>query len=87
MSYNPAENAVLLITRTNNVENSTYDLYVVPKDADSSSPPENVDNKRSSGITAMWVARNRFAVLDRTHSVRLNCKFLGTISQSIIFIR
>jgi len=70
MSYNPAENAVLLITRTSNVENSTYDLYVVPKDADSSSPPENVDNKRSSGVTAMWVARNRFAVLDRTHSVR-----------------
>jgi len=69
MSYNPAENAVLLITRTSNVENSTYDLYVVPKDADTSAPLDNVENKRSSGITAIWVARNRFAVLDRTHSV------------------
>jgi coatomer protein complex subunit alpha (xenin) len=28
------------------------------------------EGKRSSGLTAVWVARNRFAVLDRTHSVR-----------------
>ncbi|XP_065347768.1 coatomer subunit alpha [Cloeon dipterum] len=69
MSYNPAENSVLLITRTENIENSVYDLYMVPKDVDSNSPPDNVENKRSSGITAIWVARNRFAVLDRTHSV------------------
>merc|ERR1711863_65141 len=27
------------------------------------------DGKRSSGLTAIWVARNRFAVLDRTHSL------------------
>lgn len=31
-----------------------------------SSAPEG---KRSSGLTAVWVARNRFAVLDRMHSV------------------
>lgn len=28
------------------------------------------EGKRSSGLTAVWVARNRFAVLDRMHSVR-----------------
>ena len=28
------------------------------------------DGKRSSGLNAVWVARNRFAVLDRTRSVR-----------------
>lgn len=27
------------------------------------------DGKRSAGLTAVWVARNRFAVLDKTHSV------------------
>ncbi len=27
------------------------------------------EGKRSSGLTAVWVARNRFAVLDRMHSV------------------
>uniref|UniRef100_A0A8C8UP76 Coatomer alpha subunit C-terminal domain-containing protein n=1 Tax=Peromyscus maniculatus bairdii TaxID=230844 RepID=A0A8C8UP76_PERMB len=42
MSYNPAENAVLLCTRASNLENS---------------------------LTAVWVARNRFAVLDRMHSL------------------
>jgi len=68
MSYNPAENAVLLCTRTSNVENSSYDLYSIPKDSDSQNP-ESPESKRSSGVTAIWVARNRFAVLDRTHSV------------------
>jgi hypothetical protein len=28
------------------------------------------EGKRSGGITAVWVARNRFAVLDKTHTVR-----------------
>ncbi|XP_067002871.1 coatomer subunit alpha [Anabrus simplex] len=70
MSYNPAENAVLLVTRTNNVENSSYDLYIIPKDSDSQNP-DTPDSKRSSGVTAVWVARNRFAVLDRTHSLTI----------------
>merc|ERR550532_1358249 len=68
MSYNPAENAVLLCTRASNLENSTYDLYQVPKDSDGQNP-DAPDAKRSSGLTAVWVARNRFAVLDRTHSL------------------
>ena len=68
MSYNPAENAVLLCTRSANLENSTYDLYQVPKDSDGQNP-DAPDAKRSSGLTAVWVARNRYAVLDRTHSL------------------
>ncbi|ELV10581.1 Coatomer subunit alpha, partial [Tupaia chinensis] len=68
MSYNPAENAVLLCTRASNLENSTYDLYTIPKDSDSQSP-DAPEGKRSSGLTAVWVARNRFAVLDRMHSL------------------
>uniref|UniRef100_A0ACB8G8D4 Uncharacterized protein n=1 Tax=Sphaerodactylus townsendi TaxID=933632 RepID=A0ACB8G8D4_9SAUR len=143
MSYNPAENTVLLCTRASNLENSTYDLYTIPKDADSQNPdairsvdefwwrveragirlssthngrfmgfssagrvllvvcslllpqpqeiseklvlgimglswsecpwamdiPWSPEGKRSSGLTAVWVARNRFAVLDRMHSI------------------
>jgi len=68
MSHNAAENAVLLSTRAANTENSTYDLYTIPKDSDSSNP-DAPEGKRSSGLTAIWVARNRFAVLDRTHSL------------------
>lgn len=63
MSYNPALNAILMCTRMNNMENSTYDLYTIPKDPESNS---ETDSKRSSGITALWVARNRFSVLDRS---------------------
>uniref|UniRef100_A0A2R5L8Q5 Coatomer subunit alpha n=1 Tax=Ornithodoros turicata TaxID=34597 RepID=A0A2R5L8Q5_9ACAR len=68
MSYNPAESSVLLNTRTSNADNSTYDLCSVPHTVDSQNP-EMVEGKRSSGLTAVWVARNRFAVLDRNHNV------------------
>nr|XP_011420529.2 coatomer subunit alpha [Crassostrea gigas] len=68
MSYNPAENAVLLCTRASNAENSTYDLYALPKTSDSQNP-DAPEGKRSSGLSAVWVARNRFAVLDRTHNI------------------
>merc|ERR1712227_1067540 len=70
MSYNAAENAVLLCTRATNVENSTYDLYQVPKTSDASNP-DQPEGKRSSGLTAVWVARNCFAVLDRTHAIQI----------------
>ena len=68
MYYNPAANAILLTTRTSNLENSIYDLYIVPKDSDGHSP-ESPESKRASGLTAVWIARDRFAVLDRTHSI------------------
>jgi len=68
MSYNQAENAVLLCTRAANSENSTYDLYGMPKEENSSNP-DAPEGKRSSGLTAIWVARNRFAVLDKSHSL------------------
>ena len=58
MSYNPAENAVLICTRSSNLENSVYDLYGIPKESDSQNP-DAPEGKRSSGLTAIWVARNR----------------------------
>jgi len=66
MSYNPAEHAVLLTTRTQNIENSSYELYQLPKNPDSANSPEG---KRSAGISAVWVARNRFAVLDKSKQI------------------
>uniref|UniRef100_H2YWH8 Uncharacterized protein n=1 Tax=Ciona savignyi TaxID=51511 RepID=H2YWH8_CIOSA len=68
LSYNAAENAVLVTSRASNIENSHYDLYQVPKNVDSSNP-DSPDSKRASGVTSIWVARNRFAVLDRTHTI------------------
>lgn len=66
LHYNPAENCFLLITRPQNLEASTYDMYKVAKE-DSSSEP--ADAKRSPGVGAVWVARNRFAVLDKSHQI------------------
>ena len=72
MSYNPAENAVLLSTRINaNPDNNSYELYFMPKDASdsSSSNPDAPEGRRSAGFTAIWVARNRFAVLDKNRTI------------------
>jgi coatomer subunit alpha len=89
MSYNPAENSILLTTRVPaQPDTSIYDLYTIPKDAgESASSQQNPDGntcfnldfylsdilapegRRSSGLNAVWVARNRFAVLDKNHVV------------------
>lgn len=68
MSFNPAESAILLTTRAHNVDNSNYDLYQIPKDSDPQNP-DAPDSKRSAGLTAVWVARNRFAVMDKSHQL------------------
>lgn len=69
ISYNPAENSVLVVTRAANPDHSIYELYNVPTEAEC--PQESGDVKRSSGVTGLWVARNRFAVLDKNHTVLL----------------
>eukprot|EP01102_Stenamoeba_stenopodia_P015742 TRINITY_DN5405_c0_g1_i1.p1 TRINITY_DN5405_c0_g1~~TRINITY_DN5405_c0_g1_i1.p1 ORF type:complete len:1071 (+),score=284.34 TRINITY_DN5405_c0_g1_i1:663-3875(+) len=63
VSYNAAEKAVLL---TSDFDGGTYELYQIPKDGRNT---ENVEAKRGRGIAAVWVARNRFAVLDKSHQV------------------
>lgn len=85
ISYNPADNAVLVCTRPNNIDNSSYDLYTIPKTVDGQNP-ETPESKRATGVTAIWVARNRFAVLDRTHSVsRIFIVFSNFINYSKIW--
>lgn len=69
MSFNPAENAVLLSTRASSVDNSTYDLYIIPKEQDHGDEVPEAESKRAFGLTALWVARNRFAVLDKCHQL------------------
>lgn len=50
-------------------------MLKVPKDADGNS---EAAVQRSSGIAAVWVARNRFAVLDKDHQVRtISSYFIG----------
>lgn len=57
LSYNPAERSILV---TSPVDNGTYELIGLPKDAIGASDP--TDMKKGSGNSAVFVARNRFAV-------------------------
>lgn len=67
-SFNSAERAMLVVTRPTNVEQSVVDLYSVPI-AKSGMEPESGDCKRFHGYNAVWVARNRFALLDRSKQI------------------
>ncbi|XP_075243514.1 coatomer subunit alpha-like isoform X2 [Convolutriloba macropyga] len=70
LSYNASERACLIVTRVaTNLDNSIYELYHLPKEIDSSNQPDSTDGKRSAGIAAVWVARNRFAVLDKSNVI------------------
>ena len=80
MSYNPAENAVLI---TLDGDGGSYELHVIPKDmgvataggrtssgGSASASMEPPEAKRGSGTCATFVARNRFAVFDKAgHSI------------------
>eukprot|EP00798_Chlamydomonas_sp_ICE-L_P024536 gene24537-10141_t len=63
LAYNPAENAVLV---TSDADGGSYELYMIPKEsARGDTAPEA---KRGLGTSAVFIARNRFAVLDKSSS-------------------
>ncbi|CAI5439371.1 unnamed protein product [Caenorhabditis angaria] len=68
LSFNPAESSFLLTSRSHNREMCTFDLYKVQANSDGNSDAQAI---RSTGIAALWVARNRFAVLDKAQNVSL----------------
>ncbi|OAA64661.1 coatamer subunit protein [Niveomyces insectorum RCEF 264] len=59
LSYNPAERSVLV---TSAADGGSYDLINLPKDGSGAIEPTEL--KRGSGNSAIFVARNRFAVLN-----------------------
>ncbi|KAI7840084.1 hypothetical protein COHA_006214 [Chlorella ohadii] len=71
LAYNPAENAVLVQT---DVEGGSYELYQVPKDA--AGREVAPEAKRGFSSAAVFIARNRFAVLDKS-SNQIVIKDLG----------
>eukprot|EP01018_Ginkgo_biloba_P037150 Gb_15817 [translate_table: standard] len=64
LSYSPTENAVLICS---DVDGGSYELYLVPKDSLGRSDTTQ-EAKKGVGGSAVFVARNRFAVLDKNHS-------------------
>ncbi|KAI9312090.1 coatomer protein alpha subunit [Dichotomocladium elegans] len=62
LSYNPAERAVLV---TSPHEGGMYELYSLPKNLTGGLKEPLDESKRGSGQSALFIARNRFAVLDK----------------------
>ncbi|PGH23813.1 hypothetical protein AJ80_02061 [Polytolypa hystricis UAMH7299] len=60
LSYNPAERAILVTSPT---DGGTYELIHIPRD--STGAVEPTDLKRGQGTSAVFVARNRFAVFSQ----------------------
>ncbi|KAL1968227.1 hypothetical protein VTN77DRAFT_2062 [Rasamsonia byssochlamydoides] len=60
LSYNPAERAILV---TSPADSGTYELIHLPRDATGAVEPTNI--KRGQGTSAVFVARNRFAVFNQ----------------------
>ena len=61
-SLNPTENAVLIMS---DGDGGMYELFCLPKDI-GNQPVESLESKRGLCAAAVFVARNRFAVLDKT---------------------
>lgn len=66
LSYNPAERAVVV---TISSDNGLYELTPLPKDAAAEVKDSLMDGKRGPGNAAIFVARNRFAVLNKATQV------------------
>lgn len=74
MSYNEAENMMLICSKSQNNENvnAFYDLFNVPTNLTGNlTEGMQPEIKRTPGYTAVWVARNRFAVIDKNHAVQI----------------
>lgn len=64
LSYNPAERAVIV---TSTSDNGIYELVALPREGSSGELRDSaVEGKRGQGSSAIFVARNRLAILDKT---------------------
>ncbi|KAK0582815.1 hypothetical protein LWI29_029895 [Acer saccharum] len=62
LSYSPTENAVLICS---DADGGSYELYFIPKDSIGRGDSVQ-DAKKGLGGSAIFIARNRFAVLDKS---------------------
>lgn len=79
LSFNPAERAVIV---TSNSDNGIFELSALPKDV-GGELRDSSEGKRGSGTSAIFVARNRIAVLNKgaqvIHSISPLCIYFMLI--------
>ncbi|KAI0035489.1 coatomer subunit alpha-2 [Vararia minispora EC-137] len=80
LSFNPAERSVLL---TISSDNGMYELATLPKDVVGEVKDSSADGKRGAGQSAIFVARNRFAVLNKTSQLIEVYDLTGSVVKSI----
>ncbi|RDB29920.1 Coatomer subunit alpha [Hypsizygus marmoreus] len=66
LSFNPAERAVIL---TISSDGGMYELTGLPQQAQGDVKDSSVDGKKGTGQSAIFVARNRFAVLNKATQI------------------
>ncbi|XP_021758357.1 coatomer subunit alpha-2-like [Chenopodium quinoa] len=62
LSYSPTENAILI---SSDIDGGSYELYIVPKDGWGRGDLVQ-EAKRGLGCSAIFIARNKFAVLEKS---------------------
>lgn len=73
LSFNPAERAVITTVSS---DNGVYELASLPTASNGGDLKDSsVDGKRGTGQSAIFVARNRFAVLEKGGDVRVSYLF------------
>eukprot|EP01104_Vermistella_antarctica_P001203 TRINITY_DN1125_c0_g1_i4.p1 TRINITY_DN1125_c0_g1~~TRINITY_DN1125_c0_g1_i4.p1 ORF type:complete len:1037 (+),score=351.04 TRINITY_DN1125_c0_g1_i4:53-3163(+) len=75
MSYNPAEKSIILCT------DDSYEMYQIPRDGRQA---DNVEPKRGLGSSVVFVARNRFAVLERSSHQILIKNLANEVTKRIV---
>lgn len=60
LSYNPSEHSVIICSAN---DGGTYEMYSLPRDASGTTTEGQA--KRGSASSALFVARNRYVVLDK----------------------
>jgi coatomer protein complex subunit alpha (xenin) len=76
LAYNPAEKSVLITTSS---DGGLFELANLPRDSTGEVKDSSTEGKKGPGSSVVFVARNRFAVLDKTNqvSVTSNSCLLG----------
>ena len=69
MALVQGESSRMLLLTVGPTDAPTYELYVFPAQTRGNDSLDNVDPIRGTGVAAAFVARNKFAVLDRSKQV------------------
>lgn len=69
MALVQGESSRMLLLTVGPTDAPTYELYVFPAQTRGNESLDNVDPIRGTGVAAAFVARNKFAVLDRSKQV------------------